>query len=321
MRKKITSTFAKKVRNGEHTILYEFLPPPKNLSKTDIDRSLSLFTTMLHKFSIDAINLPEVKGETRSGERTIPSLLKLEPRLVCPFIQKYGTWEVIINRPIVYLPWDKQHVWLKKTYRNYGIRNFIFVGGETSKATYPGLSVANAIKAVSTQFKDEFPDIFVGGISIPHRPFEVERMLKKTQAGSEFFTTQILYEANAIKQLLKELWQQYKEKKIKPKMIFLSFAPIATKRDLELLQWLGVTIPKATAKSLASGWIGMGWHSIQVCKIILKDILQFVKDNDILIPIGLNIEHVSIHNLELSFILVEELSQIYLSSAIKQKRI
>lgn len=304
-------TFAQKVRSGEHVILYEFLPPPKRLPNEDIDRSISLFTTIASKFHIDAINLPEVREETRHGLRTQPALVKVEPRRIAPYLRKYTNLEVIINRPIVYLPWSKQQQWLQETYRRYNIRNFVFVGGESRAISYPGLSVIETTHRVRNDLHSDFPDIFLGGIIIPERVGEKERVLGKLSAGIEFFTTQILYEAQAVKRLLKDLWKELRSKKSKPAMIFLSFTPLATKHDVELLRWLGVTVPKQTAENLQSGWIGMGWHSVQVCKEILEDILAFVHKAEIDIPLGLNIEHVSVHNLELSFILVEELSKVY----------
>ncbi|MBI2074583.1 MAG: hypothetical protein HYT83_01955 [Candidatus Levybacteria bacterium] len=309
----IKKTFAQKIRRGDKTILYEFLPPPKNLSSQDIDKSISLFATILSKFPVDAINLPEVREETRNGIRISPALAKMEPRLVCPFLQKYGMWDLIINRPIVYLPWEKQQLWLKETCRKYNVQNYVFVGGESSKIAYPGLSVNDAAAWVKGQFQEEFPNICLGGIIIPTRKHEILRVLQKTQSGITFFTTQILFEDWFIKQFLKQLWEECVKKHIKPPMVFLSFAPIATPKDVELLRWLGVNVPEKTIKKLATGWIGMGWNSIQVCKKILSDILRFVKENGICIPLGLNVEHVSIHNLELSFILVEELSNIYLN--------
>lgn len=312
-KKRVKKTFAQKVREGEKTVLYEFLPPPKALSKAHIDKSIALFSTMLNKFPVDGINLPEVLGETRNGARD-SNLVKMEPRNICPFLRNYGRWELIINRPVVYLPWKKQKDWFLETYQDYNIRNFVLVGGESSKIIYPGISVNEAAKYI----KNEFSDIFLGGIIIPTRKNEANRILYKTASGIEFFTTQILYEARSIKKVLKELWELYIKENIKPAMIFLSFTPIATQRDLKLLEWLGVDIAKKTVKELTTGWIGMGWHSIQVCKEILIDILSFVQKNGIDIPLGLNIEHVSIHNLELSFILVEELSQIYLNNRLNK---
>src|SRR5258706_14674246 len=100
MRKKIRhNTFGQKIKNGEKTILYELLPLPKDLSKKDISRSFSLFSKMIKNFPVDAINIPEVREETRSGVRQDAEIRKLAPHTVCSYLQKYTDIDFIINRP------------------------------------------------------------------------------------------------------------------------------------------------------------------------------------------------------------------------------
>lgn len=306
-------TFVQKVRKGEKVVFYEILPPPKNLSKEDLQISFSLFAQILKKNPIDGVNLPEVREETRAGKRRIPELIKLEPRVVCSYLQKRGISNVIVNRPVVYLSWEKQIAWLKETYNKYKIHNFVLVGGESSKVSYPGPGVVEAAKIITGKLRSEFPDIFLGGITIPSRVNEAERVLAKSISGIEFFTSQIIYDSKDVKKLLNEYWQLCRQKKIAPKMIFLSFAPATTLGDIELLRWLGVEIPQNTLQVLTSGWWGVGWRSIETCQDILEDILHFVKRNEIKVPLGLNVEHINRHNFELSFILLKKLLKHYLA--------
>ncbi|MCL5435262.1 MAG: hypothetical protein M1405_02630 [Patescibacteria group bacterium] len=302
--------FAKKVRRNEKTVLYELLPPPKNLPRSDLSQSIKLFSKMLSKYPVDAVNLPEVREETRSGSRNESELIKLEPTVVASYLQRYKTPGIIINRPIVYETWEKQERWLRKAY-SLGIHNFVFVGGESSKFSYPGPSVIDAAKTVASKLNHEFPSIFLGGITIPNRKNEPTRILNKALAGIEFFTTQILYESESIKSLLNDYWGLCKAKNIRPKMIFLTFAPVTSYRDIELLTWLGVEIGQKTLKTLKIGWLGMGERSFKISEDILKDILSFVEREDIKVPLGLNVEHVKRHNFELSFVLLARLLNIY----------
>jgi 5,10-methylenetetrahydrofolate reductase len=312
------SSFAQKIRNKQKVILYELLPPPSHLSEVDLDTSISLFAKMLKKFPIDGINIPEVREEVRSGARSGTTVVKLEPREVCRYLQKYGINDLIINRPIVYLPWKEQQQWLTETYTKYGIHNFVFVGGESHTVNYPGLPVTEAVKKVTQQFHSQFQDILIGGITIPTRKNEAERVSQKSIAGVEYFTTQILYETGAIKNLLKQYWELCQKEHMIPKTILLSFAPITMVRDIELLDWLGVGIPQETREKLTTGWLGMGWRSMQICQDNLEDILDFVKKNNISVPIGLNVEHVSLHNFETSFDLLAKLSDNYIEPGDKK---
>ena len=310
--------FSEKVRQKRKTVLYEFLPPPKNLSKKDIEKSISTFMSMISKFSIDGVNIPEVREEKRNGQRGASELIKLEPRIVASYIKKHKMIDLIINRPVVYLPWDKQKRWLEEVLFDYKIHNIILVGGESSKIKYPGLSVTETASKIKQDPKYKFKDLILGGITIPTRKNEHLRVLQKTNAGIEFFTTQILYESYFIKRFIKKYWQLCLKENIDPKMIFLSFAPISSNRDIELLAWLGVDIPKKVLNLLTTGWVGVGWRSLQVCQDILEDTLNFIKKEKIGVPIGINVEHVSKHNFEISFLLLERLLTLYDKNRLKK---
>lgn len=309
MKQSNSSLLSKKIRRGGKVILYELLPPPKNLSKADLQKSLSLFTQMLKKFPVDGVNLPEVREEVRNGTRSSSQLIKLEPIVVSEYLQRYGVKNIILNKPILHDLWEKQVQWLKNSY-DTGLRNFVFVGGESSGISYPGISVIEAISKVVSMQKS-FPDICIGGITIPTRSNEVERVMQKTIAGMEFFTSQILYEASSIKFMLKSYARACQQKNVLPRTIFLSFAPVTSYSDAELLYWLGVEIPQKTFRKLKIGWLGMAERSFQICENILSDILLFLQKENIRVPIGLNVEHINRHNFELSFILLERLSSLY----------
>ncbi len=308
-----SNTFANKVRNGQKVIIYELVPPPKTKPQSDIQKSIALVTSQLTKLSVDAINIPEVLEEKRHGERNAKIIEKLDPVSVSKYIYDAGFTDIIINRPIVYLSWEEQKVWLKNAY-DKSLHNFIFVGGESSSIQYPGASVTQAAKTTTGSLQNEFPDILIGGITIPTRSKEADRLLHKSQAGIEFFTTQIIYESESIKQLLKEYWQASLENKIKPKMICLSFASVTTRQDIELLTWLGVKIPQATIEELTTGWLGMGWRSLKICQTILEEVFQFTKEHSIQIPLGLNIGYLNRHNFEFSSTFLKDLSDIYLQN-------
>lgn len=304
-------SFSDKIKQRKTSILYELLPPPQTITKEDIKISLALFSSIIRDFPIDGINIPEVREETREGNRMKQELIKLEPRTLCKYLREENLQNLIINRPVVYHSWDSQIQWIRETYSRHHLQNFILVGGESSSVSYPGYSVIKAARTITQEFHDEFPHLLLGGITIPTRKNEATRVLKKAQAGIEFFTTQILYEAESVKQFLLEYWQLCVTHNTLPKTIFLSFAPISTKSDIKLLQWLGVDIPKATTTYLLSGWLGIGWRSLAICQQILEEIITFLEKNSIEIAIGLNIEHVSHHNFESSFHLLERLSPLY----------
>ena len=309
-------SFSDRVRLGEKTVIYELMPPPKNLSKSDIDRSISIFSSVVQDLPIHGINIPEVREESRNGQRSETAVVKLEPKILAAQLKKEGISNLIINRPIVYLPWKKQEKWLSEVYFKGGISNIILVGGESSKTAYPGPSVDEAARKI----KDKFEDCFLGGITIPKRIKEAKRVLQKSEAGIEFFTSQIIYESSEMKNFLKEYWITCNRAEVLPKMIFLTFAPIVSAKDIELLLWLGVDIPKNTIRFLTTGWFGMGWRSHGLCLNLLEDILEYCARNKIRVPLGINVEHINRHNFESSFVLLERLSHLYLGKSDARER-
>lgn len=292
--------------------MFELVPPPAEYKKNIINESLASLTQILTRTSVDGINIPEVIDEHRNGERVNKIPDKLEPRILAKYLHGLGLDNIIINRPVVYSPWDLQMKWLKETYSKFKIKNFVLVGGESSGTEYPGYSVNKTALEISVSQKDLFPDILLGGITIPGRKNEADRLYKKTQNGINFFTTQIIYDSRSITKLLAAYWKICIAKKEKPKMIFLSFAPVITKKDIELLLWLGVKIPQSTLKQLKNGWLGVGHRSTKICIDILKDIFSFIKKYDISIPVGLNIGYVNRNNFEFSLEFLDKLSQVYL---------
>jgi len=307
---KSTRSFAQKVRQKQSVTLFELVPPSIETAQNDIEKSVASIISLLKKIDVDGINIPEVQIENRHGTRNSKVTQKIEPRILCKYLFEEGFLDVIINRPIVYAPWENQRIWLKETY-DRKIRNFVFVGGESSNIQYPGVSVVDALHTVKQTANQDFPEIFLGGISIPTRKFEAQRMLRKTRAGIEFFTTQILYESKAITNTLQDYWDLCCQNGTDPKMVFLSFAPVTTIRDIELLTWLGVKIPQRAIAYLTSGWLGMGYRSLSISQIVLENVFQFLKKQKIYIPIGLNVGYINRHNFEFSIAFLKQLTECY----------
>ena len=121
--------------------------------------------------------------------------------------------------------------WLEETNKDFEIENMIIVGGESSNVTYPGPTVNEALKAISNTYNNNGGDIFCGGIAIPSRK-EESKSYKKSKHGSEFFTTQVLYDSeNAIK-MINNYQKRCNDLKTFPRRILLSFAPVSSQRIL-----------------------------------------------------------------------------------------
>lgn len=297
-------------------ILYEIIPPKEDATTNNFEAYVQCAVELLDSSSvlIDGINIPDIREEVRNGApRGSKYVSKSDARKFGKRLQRtsHKFLELVINHPTVHDKLPIHDQWLKDTTDKFGIHNLILVGGESRKIKYPGPSVTELTRYITETYNFS---ILCGGITIPSRENEGRRLVEKGLSGASFFTSQVIYEPHAIKNLLAEYNQLCLHKGIIPKRIFLSFAPISTRQGLEFLQWLGVFLPEPVKKLIFEAEIGIGWRSMKVAKAVLHAILDFVHHENIKVPLGLNIEHISRHNFELSKLFIEELGSLYYDS-------
>lgn len=308
-----------KIFDYSHPVIFYELLLPVNNEAANLDAYIECAIDLLTStpIMIDAVNIPEIREEEQGAtQRTKLYIPKMDPWVFAKMLEKasYNHIEVILNHCTVYEPWEEQKKWIESALRQHKINALILVGGSSSQTQYPGPSVLEVGKYLQTQYKNEF---LCGGITIQTRRYydqekdEPFRLYTKSLHGLDFFTSQIIYEPISIKLLLRDYAQVCEERGVAPKRIFLSFAPVTKRKDLEFLRWLGVAVPKTVEMELFKADIGIGWRSIKVAVNILQEILHFMHEENIKVPIGLNIEHITRHNFELSLELIERLGKLY----------
>lgn len=292
-------------------VIYEILPP--RIVDGTIEDYVEKISTLLSQTHIDAINIPEVHLEETRGKRPIEERLRAEPREFGRLIQDSVGIEAIINRVTVLEKEEAQREWFRSTYLDYGIENIVLVGGESGKITYPGPSVTESSRIIEDLNNKHELEIFCGGISLPSRTVESKRMVRKSNSGIEFFTTQVLYDSDDICKMLGHYSELCRVNKLIPKRVLLSFAPISTKKNLDFLKWLGVEIPSETEAYLIEDNKETKGRSIEVSLGVLEDILNYISKHEIVIPIGFNVEHIMTYNFEHSVELLQKMSKRYRS--------
>jgi len=315
----VKNVLVEKIRSPDTPVIfYELIPPAKGADESVTHAYAECAAELVAdcSTSIDAINLPEIRTERREAERTHPYEPKTDQReFARQFKATFGnTVELVVNRCTVYEEWEVQQTWLEETNETFGIQNIILVGGESSKVRYPGPSVTEMACSIHYVYGKTF---FCGGITIPTRRHrnpskdEAHRLLHKGRHGLEYFTSQVLYEPQGIQQLLLDYDRLCKAQGEPAKRILLSFAPVSSRKDLSFLRWLGVYVPKDVESTLLKANIGIGWRSLKTACQILNHILAFVEEHQIDVPLGLNVEHITRQNFELSKQFIEELGVHY----------
>jgi len=182
----------------------------------------------------------------------------------------------------------------------------VFVGGNSSWVRYPGPTVieANKILRGSTRGRD---DVSLGNITIPERDHEVDRLVDKTRAGCDFFSTQVLFEAEPMATVLRAYGRRCAAQGLKPATVLLSFAPVSDYADLEFLVWLGATVSPRTEEALLPAKnVAPGQASLEVARTLWSHLSAAAAQSRPPVPLGVNIEEVSAHNFDLAVQMTRE---------------
>ncbi len=320
------------IHRVQPVVIYEIIPPAGRSVKA-LRKKAERLNSLLSRTHIDAVNIPEIRDETGRTARPIKFLSKTEPRVFAAVVEQTMGIDTIVNRVMVCEGTDQQNEWLKSTNDEYNVENLVLVGGESSDIDYQGPSVIEAgdmiTKFLNQGFqKNELGDIssirrttdyFCGGITIHTRrdddPMRDEpaRLIEKSNHGINFFTSQVVYEAEATKRLLFDYDRACRSSKTPPKRIILSFAPVSEPRDINFLKWLGVIIPQSVEEYLIAGGkpSRVAERSLEVTRDTLNSILNYVREERLIIPLGLNVEHIMNHNFAASVEMIQELSGLY----------
>lgn len=294
---------------------FEMVPPPE-----EKPGSIEAVVAEVRKVRqlVDAINLPEIHDEARDKPRTQKFVSRVEPRKLGARILRELDTGIVINRCVVYDP--DPLTWFRETEEQFGIRNVILVGGDSSKTSYPGPSVLEAAE----QIRSAHLPIYMGGITIPSRLHEAERIHAKKAAGLDFFTTQILFDPNDIVWLIQRLNGLEAR-------VFLSFAPVSHPRDLEFLRWLGADIPADLDRFLLLGEAREALgdptsardtcleRSLDLAQRILMDVFDNLPPEPP--PLGLNIEHINQRNFPAAIQMLDRLGNLYANLVASRARV
>lgn len=290
--------------------LFEVVPPAA--AKPEAMES-SLRELQQVRNLVDAINVPEIHDEDRPGERTSKFIARVEARFFGSRIKRELGLDVVINHVTVHDPEPER--WFRETLDQSGIRNWVLVGGESAEIRYPGPGPTEAAALV----KSLALPASVGGITIPSRANEPERIRTKHSQGMEFFTSQVMFDSNDLVWLIQRL------NGVEAR-IFISFAPVSHRRDLEFLRWLGADIPHdldgfllGSAHGTTAPAAACLERSINLAQRILMDVFDNLPPDPP--PIGLNIEHINRRNFAPALAMLDRLGNLYANLVTARARV
>jgi len=286
-------------------LVLEIVPPSRRASEkavfTLVDRVREAVASL---GNLDGLNLPQVLDENHMGQ---PFLRNMDPR---DFVVRLGAdlgVDPIVNNVVAHMPSAAAfRRWARESLEKSGLRSFILVGGTSGGIRYPGPTVLEADRILRTAAKGR-DDVALGNITIPDRDNEVDRLLEKTKAGCDFFTTQVLFEAEPMATVLRAYGKRCAAEGLTPATVLLSFAPVSDYQDLEFLAWLGATVTPRTEEALvASNGDSPGRASIDVARSLWSHLRAAAAQSRPVVPLGVNVEEVSLHNFDLAVQMARE---------------
>ena len=295
--------FADRLR--DFPVVLEVVPPHRRASEATLRKAEQRVREAARAIPhLDAINLPEILDENHAG---MPFYRNMDPRRFATRLKEDLPVETIVNKVVVHLPGSAGfESWLKESLYAYGLKNFVFVGGASSRIKYPGPTVPESNRRLREVAQSGF-EATIGNILIPERPAEVERLLGKTLSGCRFFTTQVLFEPEPVATVLRRYGEACAYEGVEPATILLSFAPVADYEDVEFLVWLGATVTPETEAHLLPEKGEPGLASLEVARSIFRKISSALAALRTPVPLGVNVEEISSHNFDLAVKMASEI--------------
>ena len=287
-------------------LFFEPVPPPGRSSPARVEERLVAVARLLETLPrVDAIDVPELVDENHEGQ---PHYRSGDPRAFALDLAARTSREVIVNKVVAHLP-DIPSVerWARETV-DRGVRHVVLVGGSSRYIPYPGPPVAEADRLCRPVFAAAGGSI--GNIAIPQRAGEAHRMLAKTRAGAAFFTTQLLFDAHAVRDVLLRYDLLCRQASLPPAAVLLSVAPIADDDDAEFVRWLGADLPDPAERWILEGdERDAARRSAELALSVWDDVTRMARAENLGAAIGVNVEQISARHLEFAGTLLREFSQ------------
>jgi 5,10-methylenetetrahydrofolate reductase len=286
-------------------LLFEPVPPPARTSAARFEeRVLRVAEIIGDPALVDGINVPELIDENHDGH---PYYRSSDPRAFAQAIAAHRPVELAVNKVVAHTRSVDLERWAAETVAS-GVRHLVLVGGSSRYIPYPGPSVPEANHLLRPLVEQAGGAL--GNITIPQRVGEAHRMLAKTRAGASFFTTQLVFDANATAETLRGYDRLCREVGIAPATVLLSFAPLADESDAEFVRWLGADLPEEAERSiLGSDDAEATPRSIERALSVWSAVCEAREAAGGSVPLGVNVEQVSSRHLEAAAGLLKAFSE------------
>ncbi len=276
-------------------LLYGITPPKLHTDASKIEAIANKQIARISELEIDGLVLYDIQDESSRNDsvRPFPFMETLSPDVYNEVYLKDLNLPKIIYKSVGKYSVDELSTWINQNSKH--IDYSVFVGTPSNKQkTMLSLNDAYRINQNSDT------SIQLGGVTIPERHHkkndEHTRLFKKVDKGCRFFISQCVYNINNTKNFLSDYYYSSVENHRELLPIIFTLTPCGSIKTMEFMEWLGIDIPKWLKNDLKNSKDILS-KSVEVCKDIAVELLDYCEDKKI--PIGFNIESVSIRKAEI----------------------
>ncbi|MDN5932172.1 MAG: methylenetetrahydrofolate reductase [Pseudonocardia sp.] len=281
-------------RTGEF-LLFAVTPPRQSTSPERAQQIADATLDRLRPLALDGLVLYDIDDESdRNAEkRPFPFLSTMDPADYLTRHLTAWTAPTVVYRAVGKYPEADLRPWLGAQDPDRVLS--VFVGASSREK-----EVAMSLKQAHELWAEAGPELALGGVAIPERHTrsgeEHLRLLAKQGAGCSFFVTQVVYDVNAVKNLVSDYRFECAARGVSPAPIVFTFTVVGSMKTLEFLTWLGVDVPRWIQNELQ--------HSDDVLTTSYDQSLSSALDliaycRRLGVPFGLNVESVSSRRAEI----------------------
>jgi hypothetical protein len=294
-------------RTRDGVLLYGLTPPRQTSTPDEADSIGAAALTRLRSVQVDGLILYDVDAEADRAEapRPFPFMPMMDP---ADFLDHHlSTWAgpVIVYRAVGKYTGEQLERWLSEADRD---RVLTVLVGAASRHQTVRTSLPEAYRrraALSRRPR-------MGGVVIAERHAgsgtEHERMLRKQEAGCEFFVSQVCYDLDHTRDLLSDYTHSCRDQGLDPRPVVLTLAPCGSVKTLEFMTWLGIDVPRWLRAEITRG--DPLTASYEQCVLNARALIAYCRRLGL--PFGLNIESLTNRKVEIdaSIDLVREIRDL-----------
>ena len=280
---------------GSEFLLFAMTPPRETISPQRAGELAALTRQRMAELDPAGLILYDIADESdrNSQARPFPFLPTIDPATFRrEYLAALDTFVIVYRAVAKYTEEELGH-WLAA--QDSSRTATVFVGApSTHHRPTTSLSTAQQLWAQTR------PDVKLGGVAIPERHTRRDdehlRLISKQQAGCSFFVTQVVYDANAAKNLISDYRLECARQNLLPVPIVFTFSVCGSLKTLDFLGWLGVDVPRWIQNDLrhATDTLQASYeHSIATA----RELIRYCRSMDV--PFGINVESVSTRLVEI----------------------